>query len=258
MSSTIEIQKVCELCGSEFTARKTTTRYCSHRCSSQAYKAEKRKEKVQAVVLKQPKPQRMQNIETIRSKEYISVSEAAVLLSTCRQSIYNYLQAGRLKAAQLSGRKTLIRKQDIDELFIANRAAEAAIKAIAAVSQVLITEFYTIPEITARYGLKYGRIHQIITRNNIPTTKRGSKLLVSKIDIDKYFNTQALAEPEATMEWYTVAEAMEKYNLTRDMVYNHCKARNIPKQQDGKFIKISKNHFDNIFNPSIPKQQKIF
>mgnify|MGYP003623445212 CR=1 FL=1 len=255
MSSKIEVQKICELCGGEFTARKTTTRYCSHRCASQAYKAEKRKEKVQFVAIKQPKPPKTQVMDVIQSKEYISISEAAALLSTCRQTIYNYLQAGKFKSAQLSGRKTLIRRQDIDELFFARQAYEAASNAIkAAESARLITEFYTIPEITARYRLKYGRIHQIITRNNIPTTKRGSKLLVSKVDVDKYFNTQALAEPEEVMEWYTVAEAMEKYNLTRDMVYHHCKTRSIPKQQDGKFIKISKAHFDNIFNPIIPKQ----
>ena len=46
MSSNIEIKKKCNWCGNEFVARKTTTEYCSHRCSNLAYKAKKRKEKV--------------------------------------------------------------------------------------------------------------------------------------------------------------------------------------------------------------------
>ncbi|MEG1005727.1 MAG: DNA-binding protein, partial [Bacteroides sp.] len=37
-SSSIRIKKVCEWCGEVFYAQKTTTRYCSHRCNSRAYK----------------------------------------------------------------------------------------------------------------------------------------------------------------------------------------------------------------------------
>ena len=38
MSSNLKIEKVCEWCGSQFVARTTATAYCSHRCSSLAYK----------------------------------------------------------------------------------------------------------------------------------------------------------------------------------------------------------------------------
>ena len=38
MSSNIEIKKKCRWCGAEFIASKTTTEYCSHRCSGLAYK----------------------------------------------------------------------------------------------------------------------------------------------------------------------------------------------------------------------------
>ena len=42
MSSTIEINKICEWCGKEFIAHKSSTRFCSHRCSGLSYKAAKR------------------------------------------------------------------------------------------------------------------------------------------------------------------------------------------------------------------------
>lgn len=46
MSSNIEIIKKCKWCGNEFVARKTTTEYCSHRCSGLAYKERKRQAKL--------------------------------------------------------------------------------------------------------------------------------------------------------------------------------------------------------------------
>ena len=47
MSSNLKIEKVCEWCGSQFVARTTATAYCSHRCSSLAYKERKRQAKLQ-------------------------------------------------------------------------------------------------------------------------------------------------------------------------------------------------------------------
>ena len=42
MSSTIEINKICEFCGKEFIDNKTSTRYCSQPSSGLSYKAAKR------------------------------------------------------------------------------------------------------------------------------------------------------------------------------------------------------------------------
>ncbi len=42
MSSTIEITKICELCGSNFIARKCSTRFCCKKCAERSYKQHKR------------------------------------------------------------------------------------------------------------------------------------------------------------------------------------------------------------------------
>ena len=47
MSSNIKVQRICQHCGKEFTARTTITLYCSHRCNSAAYKAKQRAERVE-------------------------------------------------------------------------------------------------------------------------------------------------------------------------------------------------------------------
>ena len=55
----------------------------------------------------------------------------------------------------------------------------------------------------------------------------------------------AKAEPE----YYTTAEAMEKYNLTRDQLYHYVKWHHISKVQDGKYIKISRKELDDLLAP---------
>ena len=47
MSSNIEIKRVCEYCGNEFTARTTKTKYCSHKCNSRDYKKKIKEKKIQ-------------------------------------------------------------------------------------------------------------------------------------------------------------------------------------------------------------------
>ncbi len=46
MSSKIQIKRICEYCGNEFTAQTTVTRFCSHKCNSRAYKLKVKEMKV--------------------------------------------------------------------------------------------------------------------------------------------------------------------------------------------------------------------
>ena len=47
-------------------------------------------------------------------------------------------------------------------------------------------------------------------------------------------------------QYYTVAEAMEKFNLTRDQLYHYAKYHNIPKVKKGKYTLISKPELDKL------------
>ncbi len=49
MSSKIDIQKRCKWCNAVFTAHKTTTEYCSHRCANLAYKDRVRKQRIESL-----------------------------------------------------------------------------------------------------------------------------------------------------------------------------------------------------------------
>ena len=63
MSSNMQLGFVCEYCKKEFTAKKTTTRFCSHNCARQSHKERTRNAKIETALANrseikpiQPKP----------------------------------------------------------------------------------------------------------------------------------------------------------------------------------------------------------
>ena len=46
MSCKIEIKRICEYCNTEFTAKTTVTKYCSHKCNQRHYKAKVKEQKI--------------------------------------------------------------------------------------------------------------------------------------------------------------------------------------------------------------------
>lgn len=116
MSSKIEVQRICQHCGNEFTARTTSTLYCSHRCNSAAYKAKIRAGKVEA---SNNETQRIKNqpIEELKAKEFLTVREVARLLNCSVRSAYYYIESGTIKAVNLRQRITRVKRSEIDKLF---------------------------------------------------------------------------------------------------------------------------------------------
>ena len=116
MSSNIQVQRICQHCGNEFTARTTSTAYCSHRCNSAAYKAKQRAEKVE-VSNKETQRIKSQPIEELKAKEFLTVKEVARLLNCSVRSAYYYIDKGTIKAVNLGQRITRVKRSDIDKLF---------------------------------------------------------------------------------------------------------------------------------------------
>ena len=51
-------------------------------------------------------------------EQYLSVVQVAKLLGTSKQLIYTLIKEGRLKAVNLGKRKTIVKRSEIDKLFI--------------------------------------------------------------------------------------------------------------------------------------------
>ena len=59
---------------------------------------------------------------------------------------------------------------------------------------------------------------------------------------------KGIATPEEP-QYYTIPEAMEKYNLTRDQLYHYVKYHNITRIKVGKYTKILRSELDKFFEP---------
>lgn len=122
MSSNIHVQRICQHCGKEFTARTTTTLYCTHRCNSAAYKRKVRDGKIEQ---SNQETQRIKNkpIEELKAKEFLTVREVSILLNCSVRSAYYYIESGTIKAVNLGQRITRIKRSEIDKLFEINTKA---------------------------------------------------------------------------------------------------------------------------------------
>lgn len=115
MSSNIRVQRICQHCGIEFTAKTTVTKYCGDDCAKKAYKKRKKEEKIgksdqetQAIVSKP--------FLAVQEKDYLSLEEAATLLGVSRTTLYRMRKEGALTFATI-GRKKVISRKHIDHLF---------------------------------------------------------------------------------------------------------------------------------------------
>lgn len=265
MSKKREITKECECCGNIFIAQRTTTRYCSHKCNSKAYKLRKKEEANRAkktfrmVGLNYSSMQEIERLsaeyEKIKDKEFLSVRETAFLLSVGRTTIYRYLQEGKLKAVQTKG-KTFIRRYDIDAMF--DNAEEYQSKAKPSVKPKPLTEFYTVAEIKEKFKIKESWLYKITRENNIPKTLIRGKSYFSKKHIDKYFEKKGFNENQNIDEWYTVADIMKKYDLTLNAIYSFVSENQIPKKKDGRMVLYSKYDFDVAKGYEKPKEPEYY
>lgn len=115
MSSNIRVQRICQYCNSEFTAKTTVTKYCSDTCAKRAYKARKKGEKIVASNRETTKVM-VQPIEVLKAKEFLTITEACELLSISRWTIWRAIKRNELNAGKI-GRRTLIKRNDLDKLF---------------------------------------------------------------------------------------------------------------------------------------------
>ncbi len=195
MSSNIQVQRICEYCGTEFTARTTVTKYCSHRCGSLANKAKKRAEKVQKSNT-ETKQIKTKPIEELKAKEFLTVSDVSKLVGCSRQNVYKLINTGKLKATNILEKKTIVRRCDIDKLFSEPDYSnfiglEKQVKELYDWKQAGafdIADCYTINEVLEKYSISETALQNLIKRESIPKIKKGWYSYVPKPIIDKYLS----------------------------------------------------------------------
>lgn len=108
-----------------------------------------------------------------------------------------------------------------------------------------ITEWYSTQDMQEKFGMTLSAIYTFAYKTAIPKKKEGIMVYYSKKHVDI---AKGIAKPEETM-YYTVAEAMEKFNLTRDQLYHYVKWHHISKIKKGKYTFISRAELDKLLAP---------
>ncbi len=232
----ITFKRVCELCGKEFLSQKITTRFCSKDCANKAYKMRLRLKNVQ----QSEKQTEEKPLSQLKDKDYLSVSEAAIILGLSRKSAYNLIYKGILKATRFCEKLTIIRRSDIEAMFDKGEVYQKQSRK----APTPITLFYTTKEIVEKYKICESQVYQIAKKTTIPKEIRNGRVYWSQKHIDAYFRKHA---PDANIkDWYSTKEIMEKYGMTKTAVYTLVSNYKIPKKREGNATFYSKQHIEAI------------
>lgn len=236
-ASKIKIKKVCEWCGQEFLALKVSTRFCSKQCNGHAYKDANRKKVLLETERETLEKVSQNNISQGLNREFMSVAEAATLLGVTRMTIYNLIYNNVLHASKITSRLTFVSRSDIDAM-ISGADYKKKVKS----ERKPITEFYTTNEIKEKYGVSEGWIFKVGKEMDIPKIFHHGKTYWSKQHVEKHFAKHT--ENNGIVEWYSVPEMMEKFNMTTSAVYCFVSKFDIPKKKVKREVFYSKQHVD--------------
>ena len=148
--------------------------------------------------------------------------------------IYKVVAENNVPKTILRG-KAYFSKSHIDRLFSARKENPE------------ITEWYSVEDIQNKYGMTLSAIYTLVSKIGIPKRKEGPKVYYSKY----HFDVAKGAKSAEDIEFISVADAMEKYSLTRDQLYHYVKTYKITKLRCGKYVKLNAKELEALFNPEI-------
>ena len=192
MSSNITVQRICIVCGEEFTAKTTTTKFCSKKCSSRFYKSRDKNAKIEKSN-SEVKAIKSKPMDDLKAKEFLTVRDIATLLGSSRMAVYKMINSGRLQGFSLSERKTLIRRIDFDKLFEQPLPINPKPKTPPPppIREYVESEWYSLIEIKEKYKISDKAIYDSVKRSNIPQHKIWRTVFYPKDLIDKIFTTHS-------------------------------------------------------------------
>ena len=170
--------------------------------------------------------------DTVPITDFYTTAEIKEKFGVKESWIYEIAKEHNIPRTFNRGR-TYWSKKHIDSYF-AKKAPNAS-----------ITEWYSVAELQEKFGMTLSAIYTFVYKNVIPKRKEGKMVYYSK----KHFDiAKGIATPEEP-QYYTIPEAMEKYNLTRDQLYHYVKYHNITRIKVGKYTKILRSELEKFFEP---------
>lgn len=184
MSSNFTVTRVCDYCGDRFEAKTTVTKFCSSKCRRAYYKRRIRNQKIE-VSNKQTNALLPSHFDLVQAKQFLTVRDLSIMLNSSRQTIYNLIKSGRIRAVNILAKKTLIPRSEIDKLFI---HTDELPKVPDIQTVMKIEACYFIGEILDKFKISESALNNIIKRHKIPKLKHGKFTYVPKSMIDNLLN----------------------------------------------------------------------
>lgn len=181
MSSNFTVDRICECCGNVFTAKTTVTRFCSKLCNKRFWKSQARGKKI-APMNELVEKIVGQTSEKNQPREFLTVRMAAKLLGVSEKIVYGMINTGRIRAVNLAERKTIVSRQEIDNLFQLPELPKPA------EVQPGIEDCYHMAEAQAKFGISEKALYALVKRNKIQKFQSGWYTYVPKQALDTIFN----------------------------------------------------------------------
>jgi hypothetical protein len=181
MSSNFTVNRICQQCGNVFEAKTTVTRFCSKLCNKRFYKAIDRGKKTASMDQVIHKILEGNSTEQANT-DFLDVKSAAKLLRASDKMIYSLINLGKLNAVNLSKRKTLVARKDIDKLFELPLVVQ-----LKELKPPPVSECYSMGEAQRIFNISEKALYEIIKRNNLLKFQEGWYTYVAKADLDGIF-----------------------------------------------------------------------
>jgi predicted DNA-binding transcriptional regulator AlpA len=175
-------------CKQTFNAKTTVTRFCGKLCNKRFNAAKQRNEKIEAENL-QPIILSAQVMQSVKNIEFLDTQKAALLLGVSRNFIYHLINTGKLVAYNLSIRRTIILKNDIEQLF-QSRTLMAPLPKKKVSKMPPMGDCYNMSELHEKFKISDAAIYNLIKRNNIDKFQVGRFTFVAKKNIDSILFNQ--------------------------------------------------------------------
>ncbi len=181
MTTKIKVQRICNYCGSVFTALTTVTKYCSHKCASRAYKKRAKESKIENSNAQTIEALSIP-IEKIKANEFLTLSEVAKLIRVSRTTLFRIIKSGAIQTIKIHS-KTIIAKVDLDDFIL--RSTQPVVTQTKISSEE--TEFVSFPDLINLYGISESTLYTMVKRKQITKRKLMGTNYVPKSEIEKIF-----------------------------------------------------------------------
>ncbi len=220
MSSNIRLNKVCQHCDKQFTAKTTVTKFCGDDCAKKAYKKRKRQEKITKSIVN-PNP----SINLDYNRDYFTILDIINYFNISKSSAQRLVKRNNLPKKKI-GRWVFIKKTDLEGIFKPNEET----------GSISIREASELLQVSMR------TIERYISDKKIKSTKSGKNRFILKESVYNYLQKNPLSKEN----YFSIGSIQEIFNISEKALYDLIKRNNILKFPSGRNVLVLKSELQKI------------